>query len=53
MVTAEVPTEINIDISGLLEIASKSLYTQQLQLVILCIILGVLVVLVMIGGAKN
>lgn len=53
MITAGVPTEINIDISGLLEITSKSLYIQQLQLFILCIVLGVLVVLVMVGGAKN
>lgn len=53
MVTAETPIGMTVDISGLLDIASKSLYTQQLQLALLCIILGVLIVLAMIGGSKQ
>lgn len=51
--TPETPQEINIDISGLLKIADKSLYAQQIQLILTTVLLGLIVVLIMIGGAKK
>ena len=51
--TPETPQEITIDISGLLELADKSLYAQQIQLILTTVLLGLVVVLIMIGGAKK
>lgn len=53
--TPETPQEINIDIDigGLMDIADKSLYTQQIQLALMAVLLGLIVVLIMMGGAKK
>lgn len=53
MVTADVPPEINIDINGLIDVAGKCLYAQELQLILTVMILGLVIVLTMLGGAKK